>query len=63
MVKAFILGAGATRADFGNAPLDSDFFTIMKARRPELDGKMKEVIHHYVENGLEDVFNSLPSLG
>lgn len=63
MVKAFILGAGATCADFPNAPLDSNFFKLMNSRRPELDSKFGKIIPKYIEKGWEEVFNSLLTLG
>lgn len=59
MVRAFILGAGATRADYPNAPLDADFFQKLRSFRGDLEGALEEELSElrpdYREGGLEKI--------
>lgn len=45
MVRAFLIGAGATKAEYLEAPLSNDFFGILKKTNKPLFNKINDVIH------------------
>jgi hypothetical protein len=73
MVKAFLIGAGATRAQFPNAPISDDFFESLFAVDPDLFEAIENAIQPYLGRSLigmniEDImiksykFNASPKL-
>lgn len=65
MTKAFILGAGATRAVYPNCPLDNDFFDKLRSFCPDLEGRLSEelskIMPEFRKAGLEKVLMTIES--
>ena len=48
MVRAFLIGAGATRAQYDTAPLNSDFFMKLDSSLPHIYNKITKDIKKYI---------------
>lgn len=63
MIRAFLIGAGATRAQYETAPLNSDFFRLLDGRYPHIYNKISKNIKKYIGDiplsniSLENVMN------
>ena len=49
MTKAFLIGAGATNAEYGNAPLSNNFLKILRDKQDPLFDSIYEVVKDRVE--------------
>ena len=54
MTKAFLIGAGATRAEYEKAPLSADFFKQLKNRHGDLFRHIKATIEQHISTSLEE---------
>lgn len=48
MTRAFLLGAGVTRAAYDKAPLANDFLVILKQRKSTLYGEIEDAVSPYL---------------
>ena len=54
MVKAFLIGAGATRAQFSEAPLTEDFFLKLRTHSPEVYSAFENILQPYINDELRN---------
>lgn len=60
MAKAFLIGAGATKAEYRKAPLSDNFFKLLKDNKKDLYASIKNTIERHtekilIESNIEDV--------
>ena len=54
MVRAFLIGAGATRAQYDKAPLSADFLKLLSEHHPQLFLDIKATIKKYLSEELQN---------
>ena len=62
MTKAFLLGAGATKAQYPSTPINKDFFSYLRSQKEDLYMSIENAIHSKKElekRDLEDVMSEV----
>ena len=50
MVRAFLIGAGATRAQYPQAPLNSDFFVMLNEIYPDVYNRINSNLPSHIKD-------------
>ena len=50
MVRAFLIGAGATRAQYPQAPLNSDFFVMLNGIYPDIYNRINDILPSHIKD-------------